>query len=196
MSGKDLNEKTPLLQSDKFVSSLGTLSSEFQSLDDSTEYYEKKHQSGNISVEVVVLKKHLTLVHAVSFIIGGVAGSGIFVSPTGVTANVGSVGSSIIVWAVAGVFNLILALCYAELGTALPVAGGDYSYLYKILGPLPAFLCLWTTVLLIGPCSGAVMARTVGEYIFLLFDLGCNTTLIVLTAVLIVCKYISAFSCV
>ena len=143
-----------------------------------------------VTAEVVVMKKHVTLLHAVGMIVGGVAGSGIFISPTGVTANVGSVGLSLIMWTVGGLLNLLLALCYAELGTALPFAGGDYAYLHFILGPLPAFLCLWTTVLLIGPCCGALMGRTVGTYLLTMFGVECNMLLLVLVAIWVNCKYL------
>ena len=136
-----------------------------------------------VTAEVVMMKKHVTLLHAVGMIVGGVAGSGIFISPTGVTQAVGSVGVSLIIWAVGGFLNLLIALCYAELGTALPFAGGDYAYLHHVLGPLPAFLCLWTTVLLIGPCCGALMGRTVGLYMFTMFGVECSDTLVVLTAI-------------
>jgi amino acid permease len=176
------DEKKALLET-----SINSLSSSYKSIDSGKIFHERRRPEG-ISTEVIVLKKHFTLLHAISYIIGGVAGSGIFISPTGVTANVGSVGSSLIIWTLSGLFNLVLAVCYAELGTALPVAGGDYAYLHVLLGPLPAFLCLWVTVVLIGPVSGAIMARTAGEYILPLMGLGCNQTIIILTSLLIICK--------
>ncbi len=162
--GKDWGtEKTPLLSDSK--------EPEYTQLDTS------------VTVERVILKKHITLLYAIGLIIGGVAGSGIFISPTGVTLNAGSVGSSLIIWALAGSFNLLLAVCYAELGTALPVAGGDYAYLKIIMGPLPAFLSLWTTTLLIAPSTAALMGRTVSVYIFGMIGMECDQILVVLLAI-------------
>ncbi len=176
-----VSEKTPLLGKKKKKHQL--LGAEF--LQTKQLIGGSKNVGPNVRVETVMLRKHITLPHAIGMIVGGVAGSGIFISPTGVTQSVQSVGSSLIIWVLAGMFNLILALCYAELGTALPVAGGDFAYLHRILGPLPAFLSLWTTVLLIGPTSGALMGRTVATYLFSMFGVQCSVPLSIMTAVLV-----------
>ncbi len=146
--------------------------------------------------ECVVIERHLNLFHSIGIMVGSVCGTGIFVSPTGVTRAVRSVGLTLIIWAVCGLFNLLLALCYAELGTAMPVAGGDYSYINHLLGPFPAFLCLWTICVLIAPCAVALMARTIGAYFTTLFDQDCNTVTVVIIAIWVtgVCRSVPCFS--
>lgn len=56
--------------------------------------------------DVVKLHRQIGLLPAVSFIIGTVVGSGIFIAPKGVLMNSGSVGLSLVVWALCGVLSL------------------------------------------------------------------------------------------
>ena len=55
--------------------------------------------------EGVHLRRTIGLVPAVSFIIGTVVGSGIFIAPKGVLMNSGSVGLSLLVWGLCGVLS-------------------------------------------------------------------------------------------
>lgn len=55
---------------------------------------------------MVHLRREIGLLSAVSFIIGTVVGSGIFIAPKGVLMNSGSVGLSLLVWALCGVLSL------------------------------------------------------------------------------------------
>lgn len=143
----------------------------------------------SIDDDAVRLKRHITLPYAVAIIVGNVIGSGIFLSPKGVTANIGSVGGSLIIWGVTGVYNLAQALCYAELGCVIPRSGGDYAYLYYTLGPLAAFMCAWIHVVIIASSSCAVIARTAALYLIQPLGLQCYTGLITLIAVLVIGRF-------
>ena len=139
----------------------------------------------------VGLQRHIGLGTACAIIIGGVTGCGIFISPTGVTQNVGSVGLTLIIWTGSGLFNLILAMCYSELGTAIPVSGGDYTYIHRILGPMPSFLTLWITIILLAPGATAAMAKTVAIHIIQMLGLQCRSDLIAMLSVWIIGRRLS-----
>jgi APA family basic amino acid/polyamine antiporter len=71
-------------------------------------------------------------------------GTAIFVVPGIMIQHVGSPWTVMLVWILAGALSLFGAFGYAELGAALPEAGGEYVYLHRAYGPLMGFLFGWT----------------------------------------------------
>jgi len=115
----------------------------------------------------VALKKEIGILEAVSLIVGVIVGSGIFVSPGGIAAQVGSIGASLLIWAFCGLISLVFALCYAEIGTTIPASGADYSYIKEIFSPFLGFLALWMNIIFVAPCATAAMSLSFAEYVLL-----------------------------
>jgi amino acid transporter len=137
----------------------------------------------------VQLKQQLNLWNGITIIVGVIVGSGIFVSPIGVLKEIGSLGASLIVWVSCGILSTIGALCYAELGTAIPESGGDYAYIKKAFGPLPAFLFLYVALFIIMPAGIAISALTFAHYIVSPFVCSEPPLIVIqLIAISTVCK--------
>lgn len=109
---------------------------------------------------------------AFAITIGIVVGAGIFRTPSLIAGVSGSEWMMLAAWVVGGLLSIVGALCYAELATTYPQAGGDYNYLRRAYGPRPAFLFAWARVSVIQTGSIALLCFIVGDYMGQLFDLG------------------------
>ncbi len=107
----------------------------------------------------ISLPRVLSLWDVVMIVIGGVIGSGIFLTPSKIAAAVDSPLLMLAVWVVGGLLSFFGAVAFAELGAAMPEAGGVYVYLREAYGPLPSFLFGWTLFLVID--SGAIATLAV-----------------------------------
>jgi amino acid transporter/Trk K+ transport system NAD-binding subunit len=89
----------------------------------------------------VEFKREIGLFMAVMIGIGAMMGPGIFALPGELAKLVGPLG--IVVYLAVGAVVVFTALNYAELGAALPIAGGGYSFVDRTLPKPIAFLTGW-----------------------------------------------------
>jgi len=111
------------------------------------------------------LQRALGLPSAASIVVGTVIGSGVFLVPSAMVRDVGSVRELFVVWVVAGVLSLFGALTYAELAAAMPEAGGEYVYLSEAYGPFWGYLYGWTQFWVAK--SGSIATLAAGFYTYL-----------------------------
>ncbi|WP_044933756.1 APC family permease [Pseudacidobacterium ailaaui] len=114
------------------------------------------------------LPRVLSASHATAIVVGTIIGSGIFLVPHEMVRAVGSSGLVYLAWFTGGLLSLFGAMTYAELGAMMPYAGGEYVYIRKAYGDLPAFLYMWTWFSVAKPASIASvtsgLARTVAIF--------------------------------
>ncbi len=102
---------------------------------------------------------------AASIVVGTIIGSGIFLVPSTMASAVGSPAMVLLVFTAGGLLSLTGALTYAELGAAMPHAGGEYVYLREAYGPIWGFLYGWTQFWVAKSGSVATLATAFFYYL-------------------------------
>ena len=118
------------------------------------------------------LERVLSLLDATMINVGGVVGSGIFMVPATVAFFTGSTSLFFLVWILGGIVSLFGALSVAELGAAMPRAGGQYVYLNEAYGPLWGYLYGWSAVAVINTASIAAVGVAFSEYLGFFFPIS------------------------
>lgn len=87
------------------------------------------------------LKKRLSSFDLTNLIIGSVIGADIYITPGLTAAMIGP--ASIVVWVVAGVFALVIALVFSYTSYYVPKVGGPFAFVSKAFGKFYGFLTGW-----------------------------------------------------
>ena len=117
------------------------------------------------------LKRVLSLLDATMINAGGIIGSGIFMVPAAVAMFTGSASLFFMVWIAGGIVSLFGALSVAELGAAMPRAGGQYVYLSEAYGPVWGYLYGWSAIAVINTASIAAVGVAFSEYLRFFFPI-------------------------
>jgi APA family basic amino acid/polyamine antiporter len=116
------------------------------------------------------LVRGLGLFAAMSINIANIIGTGVFLKARVMTCNVETPWAVLATWVAAGLLVTAGALCFAELGTMMPRAGGEFVFLTEAYGPRAGFLYGWSYTL-IGRAA-SLAAQSVSSAIFLNIVLG------------------------
>jgi APA family basic amino acid/polyamine antiporter len=109
--------------------------------------------------------RKLNLLDSTFLVIGGVIGSGIFMTAGFIAEYLPSPGLILIVWLVGGLITISGALSFAELGAMFPRAGGQYIYIREAYGPWAGFFFGWGFFWFI-MCGGiATLAVAFAEFV-------------------------------
>jgi basic amino acid/polyamine antiporter, APA family len=120
----------------------------------------------------------LTLVDAIAMVVGIVMGAGIFRAPSIVAGSASSEFVVIALWVAGGIISILGALCYAELGSAYPSAGGEYHFLSRAYGDKLGFLFAWARMSVVQTGAIAAIAFVFGDYATQLVNLGSKSSVI------------------
>lgn len=94
------------------------------------------------------LTRALGPVTAGAILAGSVIGTGIFLVPTTMAREAGSIEGVFAVWVFGALLTLCGAFTYAELGSSIPEAGGEYAFLRRAYGPVWGFLFGWQQIVI------------------------------------------------
>ena len=119
------------------------------------------------------LKRSLGALNLVLLGIGCIIGTGIFVLTGRAAAQFAGPGI-MISFVITGTACAFVALCYAELASALPVSGSAYSYSYASMGEMAAWVMGILLVLEYGLSAATVAVGWSGYFVSLLQDFGIN----------------------
>ena len=113
----------------------------------------------------VHLQRGLSLADCMLLVVGSMVGSGIFLTTGQIAGALPAAWLILVAWAAGGAIALAGALTYAELGAALPRAGGHYVYLREAYGPLVGFLDGWLSF--VASFAGSIAFVALGLILYL-----------------------------
>jgi len=122
-------------------------------------------------------KPGFTRTTAIAVVMANMIGTGVFTSLGFQLADIRSVFVLLLLWVIGGIAALCGALCYAELGAALPRSGGEYNFLSRVIHPGVGFVAGWVSSTIGFAAPSALAAITFGAYFSSVFPALDKTVL-------------------
>lgn len=114
---------------------------------------------------MVELKRTLGYPAIIALSLTAMMGTGMFFGTT-IAANTGNLGNaSLLAWIGLAIIAYYVSLCFAELSSMYPNAGGVYEFAKQAYGRFPSFMIGWTTWL-VGNITATVMIVAGMSYVF------------------------------
>ena len=128
-------------------------------------------------------RREMGLLDSAFLVMGGVIGTGIFMTTGFIIGFAPSPWLVMLAWALGGLITLTGALSFGELAAMYPQAGGQFIYLKEAYGDWAGFLFGWTFFWVIG-CGGiAALAVGMAEFLGYFFPSVSNQTVLLHTEV-------------
>ena len=137
------------------------------------------------------LARELSLFDTINLVIGTIIGSGIFLVPSEIARAVWTPGWMLGVWVIGGVLTMLGALSLAELGAAMPHAGGIYTFITRAFGRLWGFLCGWMLFTVATSGSIATLGAAFPIYLGAFVPLNPTTTKVAGVLAIVVLTWIN-----
>ncbi|WP_437918229.1 APC family permease [Sphingobacterium sp. LRF_L2] len=115
------------------------------------------------------MKQKLKLWDAIMIVMGSMIGSGIFIVSSDMMRQLGSGYWLIFVWLLTTLATVSAAICYGELASMYPRAGGQYAYLTETFGKMTGFLYGWSLFTVIQTGTIAAVAVAFGKFTAYIF---------------------------
>lgn len=115
------------------------------------------------------MKKQLSLWDGIMIVMGSMIGSGIFIVSSDMMRQLGSGYWVIAVWLITTLATIAAAICYGEMSSLFPKAGGQYTYLTETFGQMTGFLYGWSLFAVIQTGTIAAVAVAFGKFTGYLF---------------------------
>ncbi len=125
------------------------------------------------------LKRDIGPFSATAIVVANMVGTGIFTTSGFALQEVGSSTVMLLCWLLGGAFALCGALCYGELGSRFPRAGGEYVYLREAFGKPMAFLSGWVSLIVGFSAPIAAGAIAFATYLFRFLGIDAPQTRVI-----------------
>jgi len=100
-----------------------------------------------------------------AIVVGTMIGTGIFLKPAEMAREGRSVSVVFAAWIIGAILSIFGAFSFAELGSMIPEAGGEYAYLRRGFGPVYGFLFGWMHSIVGRPSSLASISAGMMRFV-------------------------------